>query len=877
MVTLVLATAAMVGFVVYFAVERAVVPEGMVQARAHVSRLATQLVRRTHGARQDAVAISHAGSVKGFVASEAARGAAPPPTASTTASILPTEMATATHGGGVVPLAWRSLVERLFVSEIRAKPDYLQLRLLRADGWEVLRVDAAPHGGPPRIVPAGGLQDKSDRDYVAATVVLPGGATYVSELDLNQEFGVVEQPLTPVLRVAAPLDAPDGTRWGLLILNLDMGPVLERVRTSQMPRGALYVVNADGDFLIHPDRTREFAFDQGTPYRIEDEMPGLVAALGGLGSVGPAGRSAALGEDAVAIAAVHLAGVTPLAVIEVLPDGMAAALAVVRRSALLCAAIAALFAAVAAVMIARLTARPILAMTYGVQMGGDSSCLPLQSAGEVGVLARALADHIDRERWHGAILDNSAEAILTTTPQGIITGWNPSAERLFRIPADAAVGLPAEAVVPPERAGAFRALLRRVIAGDVLKEELHLTLTSPEGGMTDVSLRASPVRSHGGALMGASIVARDVTDEMAARETFRLATEFSPAAQLLIDRDGTVVLVNAELERRFGYRRDELLGRPFDVLVPADARERHGAYVDAFLQAPEVRTRVPDREMCGRRSDGSTFPIEVGLMPVPSRDGLLILAAIVDISDRKAAQFALERRTHELERSNDDLTQFAHVASHDMQEPLRIVASFAQLLADRYRGSLDERADAYIDFIVDGARRMQALVNDILVYSRIGTQTEAPVAVPLADALAEVRNQLGDSLRECGGTIEVEGALPVVMGNAGQLVRVFQNLIGNAIKYRGEEAPRIVVSSCAADSGAAWQISVADNGIGFDEAYKLQIFLMFQRIQANHAPRGSGLGLAIAKRIVEQHGGSIRATSTPGKGSTFTFTLPAAT
>jgi len=855
MVALVLATSTLVGLTVYFTLESAIVPEGISQVKGNVSRLASLVARRTNGARQDIFAIAGSGAVQGFVRQAATGG---------------------TSELGVAPQVWRRLVEQLFVSEIFAKADYLQLRLINRDGHEVVRVDSGPGRGPPVIVPPEDLQDKSSRDYVARTLAMPPGAAYVSPIEFNEEHGLIQRPLVPVLRVALPLTAPDGSPWGIIILNLSLRLAFDRVREARLADATMYVVNEEGEFLTHPEPRGKFSFALGDTLSTAAEPPGLVEALGGLGAVNPAGKAVSVGRDIVGAAAVRLAGVTPVVVIEVLPDNMATALNAVRLSAVLSAVLAALLAAGVAVIVARLTARPILAMTYGVSIGGDESLLPTDSAGEVGVLARALSDYIKRERWHGAILENSTEAILTTMPNGTITGWNPSAERLFRIPADAAIGLPAEAIVPPERAMAFRSLLQRVIAGDRVKEELTLTLGGPDGEVTDISLRVSPVRTHSGVLMGASIVARDVTDELAARETFRLATEYSPVAQLLVDRNGTILLVNAQLESCFGYPRGELIGRPFDLLVPSPLRERHAQLVEHFLQMPQTRTMGADREVFGCRKDGISIPIEVGLTPVPSRGGLLVLAAIVDMSERRATKDALERRTRELERSNADLTQFAYVASHDMQEPLRSVASFAQLLSDRYRGTLDTRADTYIDFVVDGAKRMQTLINDILAYSRIGSSADGQEPVAMSEVFDEVANQLRDSLAAYGGTIEIEGEPPSVMGNRVQIVRLVQNLVSNAIKYRSEEAPRIVVSFQKNVEQGMWQFAVADNGVGFDETYKHKIFLMFQRLNVEKAARGSGLGLAIAKRIVDQHGGSIWATSAPGKGSTFSFTLPVA-
>jgi len=224
-----------------------------------------------------------------------------------------------------------------------------------------------------------------------------------------------------------------------------------------------------------------------------------------------------------------------------------------------------------------------------------------------------------------------------------------------------------------------------------------------------------------------------------------------------------------------------------------------------------------------------------------------------------------------LQRSNTEFEQLAYVASHDMQEPLRKIASYLQLLAQRYEGRLDADADEFIGYAVDGAKRMQALINDLLAFSRVGTK-----AKPFAptDCNAIVRTALMDlqmAIEECGAQIEV-GQLPTVMGDATQLPQLFRNLLSNAIKFRRDVPPRIQVR--AEPSGTAWRFAVSDNGIGIAAEYFERIFIIFQRLHARSRYAGTGIGLAICRKIVERHGGQIEVQSTPGEGTTFAFTLP---
>ena len=242
------------------------------------------------------------------------------------------------------------------------------------------------------------------------------------------------------------------------------------------------------------------------------------------------------------------------------------------------------------------------------------------------------------------------------------------------------------------------------------------------------------------------------------------------------------------------------------------------------------------------------------------------------------ARLALQSKDELLEalkRSNAELEQFAYVASHDLQEPLRTVSSYIQLLARRYRGKLDDDADEYIRFAVDGATRMKRLIGDLLDYSRVSTRGLNLVPTDVQAVLENVLRSLELAIRESGAEISTAAPLPVVLGDEGQLEQLLQNLIDNAIKFRGPQAPRIHVS--AERQGAHCLFRVKDNGIGIDPQYFERIFVIFQRLHGSHEYPGTGIGLATARRIVERHGGRLWVDSTPGQGTTFSFTLPAPT
>jgi len=232
----------------------------------------------------------------------------------------------------------------------------------------------------------------------------------------------------------------------------------------------------------------------------------------------------------------------------------------------------------------------------------------------------------------------------------------------------------------------------------------------------------------------------------------------------------------------------------------------------------------------------------------------------------------LDERTAELERSNIELEQFAYVASHDLQEPLRKVASFTQLLERRYKGQLDERADQYIAFAVDGAKRMQGLINDLLAFSRVGRLTREHAEVGTNELVDQAVANLSIAIEESDATVTVAEDMPRVSVDVALLVGVFQNLIGNALKFRGEQPPRITVSW--ADAGDQWEFSVADNGIGIEPEYADRIFVIFQRLHPKDAYPGTGIGLAMCRKIIEYHGGRIWLDTSVDSGTVFRFTLP---
>jgi PAS domain S-box-containing protein len=481
-------------------------------------------------------------------------------------------------------------------------------------------------------------------------------------------------------------------------------------------------------------------------------------------------------------------------------------------------------------------------------------------------------------RYRG-LLEAAPDAMVVVNPSGDIVLLNVQAEKQFGYRRDELVGQKVKNIIPEGFAERLVADGLRS-AEDALAQQIgtgiELIALRKNGTEFPIEIMLSPLDSAEGILVTAAIrdisVRKEAEKHLARMESrYRGLLEAAPDAMVVVNQKGDIVLLNVQAEKQFGYHRDELVGQRMKNIIPAGFAER--LIADALRStedalAQQIGTGI---EITGRRKDGTEFPIEIMLSPLESAEGVLVTAAIRDITTRKVAEAHLLYKVEELNRSNEELGQFAYIASHDLQEPLRMVASYTQLLARRYKGRLDSDADEFIAFAVDGANRMQRLIQDLLAYSRVGTKgkelRETSSEEALQRAILNLRGAIADS-----GAMVTHDLLPPVLADETQLVQLFQNLIGNAIKYQNPGVPRIHVSAIK-NGGGKWTFSVRDNGLGIDPQYFERIFVMFQRLHKREEFAGTGIGLAICKKIVERHGGEISVQSQPGKGSTFSFAL----
>ncbi len=354
-------------------------------------------------------------------------------------------------------------------------------------------------------------------------------------------------------------------------------------------------------------------------------------------------------------------------------------------------------------------------------------------------------------------------------------------------------------------------------------------------------------------------------------ERFQSLLECAPDSIVVVNPGGRIILVNAQTEQLFGYERSELIGQPIEMLMPERSRASHPPHVAEYFAKPTARPMVTSGELYAQHSSGREFPVEISLSPLHTKDGLIVSSSIRDVSEQRDARRAMKETAQKLEASNAELENFAYVASHDLQEPLRMVTSFLQLLEQDYAEQLDDEAKEYIDFAVDGAMRMKRLINDLLLYSRVGTQGLPIDTVDCEQVLANVLLNLTAAILETDAKVDHE-PLPAIRADASQIGQVLQNLIGNAIKFHGDRTPEVSIKAVA--SGDEWLFSVRDNGIGIAPEFLERIFIIFQRLHSTQEYPGTGIGLAVCKKIVERHGGRIWIESESGQGSTFYFTFP---
>lgn len=487
---------------------------------------------------------------------------------------------------------------------------------------------------------------------------------------------------------------------------------------------------------------------------------------------------------------------------------------------------------------------------------------------------------IQAQAEHGSVnpfrrvLDASGQPVLIVDEHGTVVYSNVAAADLLAPgSSDGLQGASVDSFVPQRwrthhpdlRAGFWASPTQRGTHGGRL-----LVASTAAGAEVPVEITLSPV-PFGGA-MAVLVTLLDVSERLAGERTQRHLAALVNAtgdAIVSVDLDGCVTAWNPAAERLYGYAEDEMLGRRTDVVDLRPSADGRPTLVDELVRADGPAQITTAR----RRRDGSEMEVAstVSLLRDDTGTPIGVIDVARDVTEAQHGERELRRRSDDLSRSNAALERFAWAASHDLQEPLRMVTSFTQMLARRYADALDDDGRRMVEFTVSGAARMQSLINDLLTYARANRGDKEIEATDAAAELGVAIELLQAELDASGGCVIVDTALPSVLAAPAELRQVWQNLIGNALKYRSDDPPEIHVSAVEGSDGLA-RFHVRDNGVGIEPRHHHLVFEPFQR--AGGAREGSGLGLALVRAVIESAGGSIGVHSRPGAGSDFWFTLP---
>ncbi|NTU43601.1 MAG: PAS domain S-box protein, partial [Nitrospirales bacterium] len=492
--------------------------------------------------------------------------------------------------------------------------------------------------------------------------------------------------------------------------------------------------------------------------------------------------------------------------------------------------------------------------------------------------------------YNRSLIEASLDPLLTISPEGKISDVNTATEKATGYSREELIGREfADCFTEPDRAR--EGYTRVLSAGEVT--DYFLVMRHRDGHITPVLWNVSLFKDGGGRVAGIFAAARTIDTMLRISEKkLRDITNALGEGVFVLDYEGKLTFMNPEAERLLRCSADTVPGIAGHDLIHGRRGSGHAAEDCPILKVLQTGSMIRGEDESFTRWDGTAFPVSYISAPIMEEEMVVaVVTAFHDITERKEMEERLMQYTSALERSNKELEQFAYVASHDLQEPLRRVISFTELLSQRYSGQLDEKADTYIRFIVSGAMRMSNLINDLLAYSRVTARGDGLAPTNMTSVVAGVLKELSVVIEESGAVITMD-KLPRVTADAAQIGQVFLNLINNAIKFRGEGRPVIHISAMPIEeilrggqslqpevmqhlqeAGKGWVFSVSDRGIGIEPQYYDRIFQIFQRLHTQEEYPGTGIGLAVCKKVVERHGGKIWVESGPEKGTTFSFTL----
>jgi PAS domain S-box-containing protein len=469
------------------------------------------------------------------------------------------------------------------------------------------------------------------------------------------------------------------------------------------------------------------------------------------------------------------------------------------------------------------------------------------------------------------IVESSPNAIVLVNKEGKIAYINNQTEKLFHYSRTELIGQKVEILIPKRythKHPEFRQMFFNAPAVRAMGAGRELFAIRKNNTEFPIEIGLTPLVTVDGTLVLASII--DITERKKAEDRFRLVVEQSPYCQVLVSKEGIITLINRQTEILFGYKRNELIGQKLEILIPPRFSKEHPGYREQFFKDLKTRPMGAGKDLFALKKDGMEVPVEIGLNPIETSDGQMVLASIIDITERKLQEVSLKKQI-ELEAKNKELEQFAYIASHDLQEPLRTVSNYMQVFEEDYLDQLDDNAQNYLRSVKNATNRMSLLVKALLHYSRLGRDKKLTTS-SIQSLVTAVLADLKMIIETSGAVIEV-GKLPELNVFETELRQLFQNLITNAIKFKRKgQIPQVRIQSEKIDG--QWRFSVSDNGIGIRPEHFGRVFEIFQRLNPGDAFEGNGIGLANCKKIVELHRGDIWIESIFGEGTTFYFTIP---
>jgi PAS domain S-box-containing protein len=892
MIALVAIAVSAVGWLSYRNVEQAILPRVLERAEAHSRLVASDLQSHVRGARGDVASFRSAAALNGLIRAHLAGG------------IDPVD--------GPSEKTWHERIAERFIAELEAKPAYAQLRIIGIEngGREMVRVDRSGPNGSVRLVPDAELQREGERAYFKDTIARQGNEIYVSPLDLNQENGVIETPYVPTLRIATRLSEPGGKPFGIIVVNVDMRPAFDRVRSSVRQGGSIYVVNARGDYLVHPDRNSEFGLLLGKPNNWQSDFPTFASSLGASQSVAQVLPDRAGQPGGAALAPTLLAGREWLAVIETVPNAIALApAAAIRNSSIFVGLIAVLCAAALAILIARSLTRPILQLTKSVEgvARKGTVVIPVDAQGETGVLARAFARAIDElnaktvalereiseHRRTEAVLQQQAEErrrifetsqdlLLVLDSRGDLAQISPSCEAILGYRPDEMIGRSGEAFVHPDDLEKSRAEMRAARRGQRMK--ISGTRVIHKDGH---AVWLSWLGAWSGPAKRFFFVGRDMTDSRKVEETLRESEQLArgiintaPDAFVQADQRGIIRDWNPQAETMFGWSRQEALGKNiFELMGRKDGPRPLQSALEGFLRSGQVQVAQPRREIQVRRRDGKEFTAELSVTALKTRDGFVFNGFARDLTEKIAA----EERIRQAEKM-EAVGQLTGGIAHDFNNILTVITGTIEILADAVKG--EPQLAAITRMIDEAASRGADLTQHLLAFARKQPlePRETDVNLLIVETTKLLQRTLGEHV-EIESVFEDQTCPAIVDPN--QLATAILNLALNARDAMPNGGKLIIETASVMldESYARMQndvrpgryamIAVSDTGTGIPATILDKVFNPF--FTSKGPGKGTGLGLSMVYGFIKQSAGHIKIYSEEGVGTTVRMYLPPAT